>query len=101
MTITVQKSSDGKNITIKIGNKFNYSSHTDFRASYSGEKDMEISYIVDMQDTDYMDSSALGMLLLLREHVANDQNRVSIINCNTEISNILEISNFNMLFDIK
>jgi anti-anti-sigma factor len=47
-----------------------------------------------------MDSSALGMLLLLREHVDGVRERVRIINCNTEIRKILEIANFDKLFDI-
>lgn len=101
MSVTAHKSSDGKTITIKTSEKFDYSSHTDFRASYSHENNTGVSYTIDMRNTDYMDSSALGMLLLLREHVGNDRNKVSITNCNEEIKNILEISNFHKLFDIK
>lgn len=101
MAVTVHKSSDGKTITVKTGDKFDYSSHSEFRASYGSEKDSGISYIIDMRSTAYMDSSALGMLLLLREHVGNERNKISIINCNEEIKNIFEISNFHRLFEIK
>jgi anti-anti-sigma factor len=100
MSLITQKSSDGKTITIKTDNKFDYSSHTDFRASYNNETEDGISYIIDMRNTDYMDSSALGMLLLLREHAGNNTGNISIINCNQEIKNILEISNFQKLFTI-
>ncbi len=101
MSVTSQKSSDGKTITIKTDNKFDYSSHSEFRACYSDTNGNATNYIIDMRNTDYMDSSALGMLLLLREHVHDDSSKVSIANCNQEISNILEISNFNKLFSIK
>lgn len=101
MPVSVHKSSDGKIITVKTGDKFDYSSHSEFRASYGNEKDNGTSYVIDMRNTSYMDSSALGMLLLLREHVGNDRNKISIINCNEEIRNIFEISNFHRLFEIK
>lgn len=100
MSVITTKSSDGKTITIKTDNKFDYSSHTEFRASYNNESDPGISYIIDMRNTDYMDSSALGMLLLLREHAGNGVSNISIINCNEEIKNILAISNFHKLFNI-
>ena len=101
MTIMAEKSSDGKTITIRTDNKVDYNAQTDFRACYSEEKDHDITYIIDMRDTSYMDSSSLGILLLLREHVGNDRNRISICNCSRDIKNILEISNFDRLFTIE
>ena len=101
MSVTSKRSDDGKTITIRTDSKFDYSSHTEFRACYSSENSSSANYIIDMRNTDYMDSSALGMLLLLREHVNDDRSKVSITNCNEEIKNILEISNFNKLFDIR
>lgn len=101
MSVTSQKSGDGNTITIKTGNKFDYSSHTEFRACYADSNNRGTHYVIDMHNTDYMDSSALGMMLLLREHVGEDRSKVSITNCNEEIKNILEISNFNKLFDVK
>ena len=101
MPVTSQKSSDGNTITIKTESKFDYSSHTEFRACYSDSNNSATHYVIDMRNTDYMDSSALGMLLLLREHVGDDRSKVTITNCNEEIKNILEISNFNKLFEIQ
>jgi anti-anti-sigma factor len=53
-----------------------------------------------MAGTDYMDSSALGMLLLLRERVGNDKAEIAITHCNPEIRKIFKISNFDRLFKI-
>ena len=53
-----------------------------------------------MKETTYLDSSALGMLLLLRDHAGGDQAEVEIVNCSPDVKKILTISNFDQLFKI-
>jgi anti-anti-sigma factor len=55
---------------------------------------------VDLKDATYLDSSALGMLLLLRDHAGGDSSQVKIVNCNADVKKILTISNFEQLFTI-
>lgn len=55
--------------------------------------------VLDLRMTDYIDSSGLGMLLLFRESVGKSMN-IDIINCNPNVRSILEISNFQKLFNI-
>jgi anti-anti-sigma factor len=52
-----------------------------------------------MRDVSYLDSSALGMLLLLKDH-AQEGVKISIIHCSDEVKKIFEISNFKRLFEI-
>jgi anti-anti-sigma factor len=56
--------------------------------------------VVDLQATDYMDSSALGMLLVLRERAGGDRAQIRIVNCKPEIRRILDIARFGQLFQI-
>ena len=53
-----------------------------------------------MRETTYLDSSALGMLLLLRDFAGGDDGKVEITNCNADVRKILAISNFEQLFTI-
>jgi len=53
-----------------------------------------------VKETTYMDSSALGMLLLLRDHAGGEESEVQVINTNSDVRKILAISNFDKLFDI-
>ena len=53
--------------------------------------------MVDLQDAEYMDSSALGMLLQLRDHGAKAC-EVELVNGNQGIREILRIANFDKLF---
>ena len=57
-----------------------------------------MSYYVDLSDASYMDSSALGMLLLLREHAKSRGGSVFIERPSKQIDNILKVANFEQLF---
>lgn len=99
MGINIIKSNDGSEVTIDIVGRFDYNMHQDFRQAYEDANSV-MKYIVDMRKTEYMDSSALGMLLLLRERAGGDSANISIVNVNPEIEKILTISNFHKLFNI-
>ncbi len=91
---------DGKDIKIAVQGRFDFSAHKEFRDSYEHVDGHPERYTVDMRETTYLDSSALGMLLLLRDYAGGDSSEVSIVNCNADVRKILTISNFEQLFDI-
>jgi anti-anti-sigma factor len=101
MSITTQIAPSGDTLTINIHGRFDFSSHQAFRSAYEGGESAIKAYIVDMKDTTYLDSSALGMLLLLRDFAGGDNAKISIINCNADVKKIFTISNFELLFDIQ
>lgn len=94
-----QATTQGDTRTLRIDGKFDFSMHRTFRELYEDAPSGIAHYVIDLARTDYMDSSALGMLLL-REHVQGERSRVRIVNCNPEIRKILEIANFDKLFEI-
>ncbi len=98
MTVQSQPSADGQALTILVQGRFDFSAHKEFRASYE-ETDVG-RFVVDLGEATYLDSSALGMLLLLRDHAGGDAAEIEIVNCNTEVRKILTISNFEQLFEI-
>lgn len=101
MTISSMLSADANELTIKVDGRFDFSSHQDFRRSYEEAAQKPKTFTVDMRDTTYLDSSALGMLLLLRDYAGGDEAKVSIVNCNEDVKKILSISNFEQLFRIQ
>ena len=100
MAISASKSADGTELTIRISGRFDFSAHQEFRGSYENLPAKPRAYIIDMRETSYLDSSALGMLLLLRDYAGGDSAKISLINCNAEVKKILTISNFEQLFKI-
>ena len=100
MSIVSSVSEDGKDLVISIQGRFDFSAHQDFRNSYEALASQPSNYRVDMNETTYLDSSALGMLLLLRDHAGGNAANIEIINCSADVKKILTISNFEQLFSI-
>ena len=97
--MSISTSKDGNKHVIKIQGRFDFSAQSDFRGAYEEVPDSS-QFTLDFATADYMDSSALGMLLLLRDYAGGDSAKVELKNCRSEIKNILEISNFQKLFKI-
>lgn len=92
---------DADNCTvIKIKGRFDFSCHVAFRDAYTGAP-AGSDFVVDMGEASYVDSAALGMLLLLREHAQQQGVRVSIANCRGQAHEVLQIANFHRLFKIR
>lgn len=98
--MTIASSMDNNRLIIEVTGRFDFSTHHDFRKAYESLDTDPDSYVVDMKLTSYLDSSALGMLLLLRDYAGGEKSKVSILNCNQEVKKILAISKFEELFTI-
>jgi len=98
--MSITSSEAGNTITITINGRFDFSSHKDFREAYTNTGGENSTYVVDMSGTDYIDSSALGMLLLLREFAGSDKANITIRGTQKEVKDILEVSNFDKLFTL-
>jgi anti-anti-sigma factor len=98
--MAVTATTSGNSITIKVSGRFDFSSHQEFRQIYEGVPAEVNQYTVDMAEATYLDSSALGMLLLMRDHAGGDNAQIEIVNCNEDVKKILTISNFGQLFSI-
>ena len=101
MPIQTRRDDDGQTLVIRIEGRFDFSTHQAFRDAYEHGDPHIRNYIVDLSDTTYLDSSALGILLLLRDYAGGDSAGIVIENCNNDVRRILSISNFEQLFNIR
>ena len=102
MAITSEIIDDGEGLKISIEGRFDASSLDAFRRSFEDVESEGIKrYVVDLDATVHLDSSALGMLLVLRDHAGGDQASISIVNSSPEVKKIFAISSFEQLFDIQ
>lgn len=96
MTIST-KSANGV-VTITLDNSFSFESVTDFRSAYTNNPGKE--YLVDFRNTEYMESSGLGMLLNMLKFAGENKAKIRLVNCRPHIQRVLKISNFQKKFDI-
>lgn len=101
MTITSQYRQDGEVLVIKVGQKFDFSNVEEFRNAYSDLTDKTNEIAVDLSITEYMDSSALGMLLNMQKSLKSGNYAYSIENARPQVSKILEISRFDKKFKLR
>ncbi len=88
--------------TLKLNGRFDFHSHRDFRTAYESalEQAGVKEIVINFQDVDYLDSSALGMLLLLREKAEAAGKTVSLVSLQGMVKQVLEIANFGKLFSV-
>ena len=90
---------DGPILTISVPGRLDFSHCHDFRACYEQAPGTVCHYVVDLANTSYLDQSALGMLLLLRDHAGGGHN-VLLLNMNNGIWQTLSSAGFDQLFCI-
>jgi len=99
MSLQIQISAD-QSMTIKISGMFDLSVQSEFRGVYEDANDIK-KYIIDMRDTEYLDSSAFGMLLVFRDYVGGDSADILINNINDDIKKSFSILQFDRMFTIE
>ncbi|NOU50693.1 STAS domain-containing protein [Pseudoalteromonas sp. JBTF-M23] len=100
MSLSKNASADGKTLTIQIRGKFDFNLVQSFRQAYADIDPETEKVVVDLRETDYMDSSALGMLLNMKKTLAETIDTIQIANCRPQLKKILQISRFDKKFDI-
>lgn len=96
--MSVEYELDAGILNIRVSGDFVFSVHNHFReVTILAENGVE-KIVVDLAKTNYLDSSALGMLLVLRDKFVGDKNSIQIKNARNNVKKILEIAHFNKLF---
>ncbi len=88
--------------TINLTGRFDFNTHRDFRNAYEPLLiDSAVNTVcVDFSEVSYLDSSALGMLLMLREKLQAANKAVLLIGVKGNVKQVLDIANFSKLFQI-
>ena len=100
MSVSREFSNDGKQLIIAIQGKFDFSLVQEFRQTYSHIGDSQPTVIIDLRETEYLDSSALGMLLNMRKSLGSSVKGIQLINAKPDVRRILDISRFDKMFTI-
>jgi anti-anti-sigma factor len=91
---------DGK-IVIVLQGRFDFNAHREFRESVEqAVKESAGAIQVDLAGVDYLDSSALGMLLMLRDKAKGASKEVVLANARGSVKQVIDIANFGKLFSL-
>lgn len=100
MNCMIQHSGDTS--VIHLGGRFVFHDHKDFREACEQALARSETRLIqlDLGKVEYLDSSALGMLLLLRERAQALGNTVQIRRAQGMARQVLEVANFHKIFDM-
>lgn len=93
---------NGEAAVLTLSGRFDFNAHRDFREGYESllQNSAVNALDVDMGAVEYLDSSALGMLLLLKDRATARNVKLALTRTSGNVRQILEIANFNKLFSI-
>lgn len=102
--MTVRLTCQNDKATLSIQGRFDFNVHGAFRKCT--EEALALPDVrtieVNLLQVSYLDSSALGMLLLLREKAANaDAREVTLAGVRGMVQQVLDVANFSRLFKIR
>jgi anti-anti-sigma factor len=101
MNLETSYSKDGKQLTIYLGDKFDYLVLDAFKLAYTPIKDDVTSVVINLKESTHMDSAALGMLLTMKLTLDSLAKSCKIINCQPPIQNVLQIARLEKTFLIE
>ena len=96
--LTVQ----GVQAVIQLSGRFVFDAHRNFKQAtdtaltHDGVREV----VVDLARVEYLDSSALGMLLMLKERCEAAGRAVALRGAAGVVAKVLEVANFNRLFKL-
>jgi anti-anti-sigma factor len=99
----IKVTTSGAVATISMNGRFDFSAHRSFKEAYDPlllQKTVT-NIEINLANVAYMDSSALGMLLLLHERAQAGGKQVVLCKANSTVMQILDIANFGKLFTIR
>lgn len=93
---------EAETAVVRLSGRFDFNAHREFRSAYeplmgdAGVREVNI----DLGGVDYLDSSALGMLLMLRDKAGAANKALALSNARGAVRQVLDIANFGKLFRI-
>ncbi|HLA36290.1 MAG TPA: STAS domain-containing protein [Rhodocyclaceae bacterium] len=86
---------------IHLQGRFDFNAHREFREAVDNATTNTTGEIaVDLARVEYLDSSALGMLLMLRDKAKGLGREVALVGCRGAVKQVIDIANFGKLFRI-
>lgn len=97
----IRKSISGSACQIVLSGKFTFADHSSFKTVIESAKDASITGLtLDLSALDFIDSAALGMLLIVRDEANKRGFKVNLYKPQGHVLKMFKISKFDTLFNM-
>jgi len=100
-TIYSQLNDAAETCTISLPIEFTHKHRADFLDSFQSHGDAVRKWIVDFTRVEFIDSSALGLLLILKEHEKKSGQSIVLMALQEKVLDALRMANFQSIFKIE
>lgn len=101
MNFNIYVEQAAEHIVVSLRGRFNHEAHAEFRGVVEQlQEQAGQPCVVDLSFVQEMDSSALGLLLLLRDRMGGKSANIRISGAGESTRKILQIANFHRYFSI-
>ena len=98
----VTTSTSANSTRINLSGEYDFSSQEELKKIFEETISLAAREIqLDMQNTIFIDSSVIRILLKLNETAKRNKKNLTIVNCNERIYEIFTIGGFDQVFDIR
>ena len=100
MSISVNQANDV--LDVRLGARLTFSDHEDFGDVLTQIEETDVKRIIfDFAETDFIDSSALGMLLIAKDVASDRGAAITLRKANADIRRLFELGSFAEYFEIE
>lgn len=87
---------------IRLSGRFDYTTRNQFMTAAGGcvEQSPAGEIRVDMSELEYIDSSALGMLLMMRDKARKLDKTIALVNARGRVREVIDTAQFDRLFKV-
>ena len=85
-------------LKVYIVGRFDYGMIDEFRDSYTGVMDKSMNISLDFSQTEHIDSSALGMVLNMKNYLEKEDLAIQIKNCKPNLMKLFTMAHFERKF---
>ena len=96
----IKTTSNNKCGVIYISGEFAFNIQSEFRAAYEAMVLKNTLIQIDFQNTQYMDSSGLGMLLVMKKFLDENKMVCELLKVNGQVYDLLNMTHFHKYFKI-
>jgi HptB-dependent secretion and biofilm anti anti-sigma factor len=97
---TIKVTSSEDEMTLTITGDFNRSMVVPFQETFKSQAKKQ-RYVVDLKGTQFIDSSAIGALMVLREYAGEGDADITLAHANEDIMYLLTLVKMEYLFTIE
>lgn len=90
---------DSSTLLVKIHNNFDFRIQKSFMDIFKNKE--YPAYVIDLTEAAYIDSIALGMLLLLHRRACKECGTIRVVGCSETVLHSLRTAHFDRFFDIE